>query len=103
MDSVAFHCTICGLLTVLLCTFSLTVATTLKFDGTQYVRVTLPEESHTEVEDISLRFRTKRSTGLLLTTMAWGSDDQLQLRLVTGRVQMVIQLGNTSKVCRNVL
>lgn len=80
------------------CSLSLAVATTLKFDGSQYVRVTLPEESRTEVEDISVRFRTKQPEGLLLTTRSWNSADQLELKLVTGQVQLHVELGDASKV-----
>ena len=93
------------ILRLLLLTFSyfslsaLAVATTLSFDGTQYMRITMPEESRTEAEDISIRFKTRRSNGLLFATTSTKTADRLELMLEGGQVRLDVNLGSGSKVC----
>lgn len=70
------------------------VASTLNFDGGQYMKVTFPEESVTEVEDISLRFRTERESGLLLVTSSQKSSDMLLLYLDRGKLKLEISISN---------
>ena len=88
---------------LILCCFPLfshanAVATTLRFDGTQYVHVRLPEASITEVEDISLRFRTRQASGVLLTTASQKVEDLLELRLHEGRLELTVTLDNHTLV-----
>ena len=68
------------------------------FDGAQYVLVTLPKESFTEAEDISLRFRTVRSHGILSLMASSKSTDTLEIYLEHGAVKLTISLGSGSKV-----
>lgn len=70
------------------------VASTLNFDGGQYMKVAFPEESVTEVEDISLRFRTERESGLLLVTSSQKSSDMLLLYLDRGKLKLEISISN---------
>ncbi len=79
--------------------FALVVATTLSFDGTQYMRITMPEESRTEAEDVSLRFKTRRSNGLLFATTSTKTSDRLEVMIEGGRVRVDVNLGSGSKVC----
>ena len=74
------------------------VPPTLKFDGAQYVLVTLPEESLTEAEDISLRLRTVHSHGILVLTSSDKSKDRLEIYLEHGAIKLTITLGSGSKV-----
>lgn len=75
-----------------------TAATTLTFDKSQYALITLPEESYTESEDISLRFRTIHTAGLLLMTRSSLSTDAIELFLERGACKLTISLGPRSKV-----
>nr|XP_022331115.1 neurexin-1-like isoform X8 [Crassostrea virginica] len=70
------------------------VAPTLTFDGGQYMKVVFPEESVTEVEDISLRFRTERESGLLLVTSSQKSSDNLLMYLDRGKLKLEISISN---------
>ncbi|XP_052769324.1 neurexin-1-like isoform X2 [Mya arenaria] len=72
-------------------------ATTLSFDEAQYVLVTLPEETSTEAEDISLRFRTIKARGLLLLTRGTMTDDSIELFLERGACKLTISLGPRSR------
>ncbi len=74
------------------------VATTLSFDGTQFMSVRMNEGSTTEVEEISLRFRTRRPNGLLFVTTSSKSKDCLELMLEGGRVRFDVNLGSGKKV-----
>ena len=73
-------------------------ATTLRFDGTQYMKILLPEESSTTVEDISLRFKSRRPNGLLFATMSSKSNDRLELMLEGARIRFDVNLGSGSRV-----
>ncbi|XP_060602155.1 neurexin-1-like isoform X2 [Ruditapes philippinarum] len=70
---------------------------TISFSEAQYVMVTLPQESYTEAEDISLRFRTVRSSGLLLVTSSSTSEDAIELYLERGACKLSISLGRGTK------
>ncbi|XP_052272196.1 neurexin-1-like [Dreissena polymorpha] len=72
-------------------------ATTLSFDQSQYVMVTLPQETSTEAEDISLRFRTSQANGLLLMTHALMPGDSIELFLERGACKLTVTLGQRSK------
>ncbi|XP_061165140.1 neurexin-1-like isoform X3 [Saccostrea echinata] len=68
------------------------VAASLSFDGGQYMKVVFPEESETEVEDVSLRFQTERESGLLLVTSSQKSADSLMLYLDRGKLKLEINI-----------
>lgn len=69
-------------------------ASTLNFDGGQYMKVVFPEESVTEVEEISLQFQTERESGLLLVTSSQKSSDMLLLYLDRGKLKLEISINN---------
>ncbi|ELU16319.1 hypothetical protein CAPTEDRAFT_22004, partial [Capitella teleta] len=73
------------------------VAVSLGFDGSQFMEIPLPEESTSEVEDISLRFRTERADGLLFATLSNSSVDRLEVMLDAGQLRMDINLGTGTK------
>lgn len=62
------------------------------------MKVAFPEESVTEVEDISLRFRTERESGLLLVTSSQKSSDMLLLYLDRGKLKLEISISNQKEV-----
>nr|CAD7425077.1 unnamed protein product [Timema monikensis] len=75
-------------------------ATTLTFNGSQHMLISVPEESRTQTEDVTLRFRTTRPLGLLLTTSTEQSADRLELAVAGGRVRLTIRLGDKEKGCK---
>uniref|UniRef100_T1J5X7 Uncharacterized protein n=1 Tax=Strigamia maritima TaxID=126957 RepID=T1J5X7_STRMM len=73
-------------------------ATTLNFNGDQYLRVSLPDESHTQAEDLVLRFRTTRPSGLLLASTTEKTTDRLEVAMELGRIKLAIHLGDKEKI-----
>lgn len=75
-------------------------ASTLSFDGSQYLQIDIPEGSRTQAEDVQLRFRTPRPGGLLLATTASekAEGSYLVIGLEGGRLKIVINLGDKDKV-----
>lgn len=73
-------------------------ASTLNFDGGQYMKMVFPEESVTEVEEISLQFQTERESGLLLVTSSQKSSDMLLLYLDRGKLKLEISINNKREV-----
>ncbi|XP_042239812.1 neurexin-1-like isoform X3 [Homarus americanus] len=73
-------------------------AATLSFDGTQYVRMFSDQESNTQAEDITFRFRTDRPVGLLFGTTSIQSSDKLELALQAGKLRLTVKLGDRDKV-----
>ncbi|XP_013396315.1 neurexin-2-like isoform X1 [Lingula anatina] len=71
-------------------------ATTLSFNGEQYVKISLPQESRAEAEDISLRFKTRRQGGLLFATLSQKTSDKMVLTLEGGRARLDVNLGSGS-------
>uniref|UniRef100_A0A8C7RYF8 Neurexin 2 n=1 Tax=Oncorhynchus mykiss TaxID=8022 RepID=A0A8C7RYF8_ONCMY len=67
-------------------------ATVLSYDGSMYLKVTLPVSMHTEAEDVALRFMSQRAFGLLLATTSQDSADTLRLELEAGRVKLTVNL-----------
>ncbi|KAJ9589944.1 hypothetical protein L9F63_016928, partial [Diploptera punctata] len=67
-------------------------ATTLTFNGSQHMLITMPDEFRTQTEDVTLRFRTTRPLGLLLTTSTEQSADRLELAVAGGRVRLTARL-----------
>ncbi|XP_048259836.1 neurexin-1-like isoform X2 [Haliotis rufescens] len=74
-----------------------TAATSLRFDGTQYVKVKFPEESSTEAEDISMRFRTMHPNGLLFMTTSDKTSDRMELYLEAGALELRVDVGSGTK------
>jgi leucine-rich repeat transmembrane neuronal protein 1/2 len=83
---------------LILCALFCPVAVSLGFDGSQFMEIPLPEESVTEVEDITLRFRTERQDGLLFATLSNTSVDRLEVMLDAGQLRLDINLGFGTKV-----
>lgn len=55
--------------------------------------------TRTQTEELVLRFKTTRPTGLLLLTSAEShSPDRLEISLVAGRVRASVRLGDREKV-----
>ncbi|GIY63430.1 hypothetical protein CDAR_531741 [Caerostris darwini] len=73
-------------------------ASTLSFDGSQYMKIDIPEGSKTQAEDVQLRFRTPRPGGLLLATTTDKATTFLVVGLENGRLKIVINLGDKDKV-----
>ncbi|XP_075044895.1 neurexin-2-beta isoform X17 [Mixophyes fleayi] len=68
-------------------------AAILSYDGSMYLKVLLPGVTHTEAEDVSLRFMSQRAYGLLLATTSKESADTLRLELDGGKVKLTVNLG----------
>ncbi|XP_056383403.1 neurexin-2-beta isoform X10 [Hyla sarda] len=68
-------------------------AAVLSYDGSMYLKVLLPGVTHTEAEDVSLRFMSQRAYGLLLATTSKESADTLRLELDGGKVKLTVNLG----------
>ena len=76
-----------------------TDATTLSFDGKQFLNILLPEESHTQAELIQLRFRTTRPNGLLMSTTSNDkSMSHFSLSLENSRAKVSINFGEGVRV-----
>ncbi|XP_076318595.1 neurexin 1-like [Tachypleus tridentatus] len=73
-------------------------ATTLSFDGEQYMKIQIPEISRTQAEDVRLRFRTTRPNGLLLATTLEKSVSHLVVALESGSIKVILNLGDGNKV-----
>ncbi|GAB1597700.1 neurexin-2-like isoform X5 [Argonauta hians] len=73
------------------------VASTLHFEGTHFMKITLEGESKTEIEDISLRFNTVRPRGLLFLAASGKSKDIMELTLESGTIKFTIKLGSGTR------
>lgn len=74
---------------------------TLAFNGSQHMTVWVggSKGTRTQTEELVLRFKTTRPTGLLLLTSAESnSPDRLEISLVAGRVRASVRLGDREKV-----
>lgn len=58
----------------------------------------MPEDSKTQVEEISLRFKTSKPSGLLLATSLENSLDKIQITLEQGIAKAKLHIGNQEKV-----
>ncbi|XP_063801301.1 neurexin-2-beta isoform X15 [Pseudophryne corroboree] len=74
-------------------------AAVLSYDGSMYLKVLLPGVTHTEAEDVSLRFMSQRAYGLLLATTSKESADTLRLELDGGKVKLTVNLDCIRIVC----
>uniref|UniRef100_A0A1I8PXC0 Neurexin-1 n=1 Tax=Stomoxys calcitrans TaxID=35570 RepID=A0A1I8PXC0_STOCA len=73
---------------------------TLVFNGTQHMTVWLGngQGTKTQTEELLLRFKTGRPTGLLLMTSAESnSPDRLEIALVAGRIRASVRLSDREK------
>ena len=75
-------------------------STTVSFDGNQFMLVSLPEVEQTEAEDIDVRFKTRRSNGLILATTVANRTDSLQIRIEAGQVFVDLTLGDSVEVIK---
>ncbi|XP_058435496.1 neurexin-2-beta isoform X28 [Marmota monax] len=67
-------------------------ATVLSYDGSMYMKITLPNAVHTEAEDVSLRFMSQRAYGLMMATTSRESADTLRLELDGGQMKLTVNL-----------
>ncbi|XP_057208251.1 neurexin 3b isoform X14 [Triplophysa rosa] len=67
-------------------------ASILSYDGSMYMKVVMPTVTHTEAEDVSLRFMSQRAFGLLMAATSRESADTLRLELDSGRVKLTVNL-----------
>lgn len=58
----------------------------------------MPEDSRTQAEEISLRFKTTKPKGLLLATSSESSSDRLQISLDKGTAKLRIHIGGKERV-----
>ncbi|XP_067618490.1 neurexin 1 isoform X1 [Eurosta solidaginis] len=73
---------------------------TLAFNGTQHMTVWLGngQGTKTQTEELIIRFKTSRPTGLILLTSAESnSPDRLEIALVAGRVRASVRLSDREK------
>lgn len=73
-------------------------ASILHLNGSQQMTILMPDDSRTQAEEISLRFRTSEPSGLLLATSADSSSDCLQLYLENGVAKLRIHIQSHEKV-----
>lgn len=74
---------------------------TLAFNGSQHMTVWLGngQGTKTQTEELIIRFKTSRPTGLILLTSAESnSPDRLEIALVAGRVRASVRLSDREKV-----
>lgn len=70
----------------------------LSFNGDQYFKLALPHESVTQAEDLYIRFRSMKSSGLLLAATSQTLVNFLVISLDSGRLKVALNLGEGSKV-----
>ncbi|KAK0080605.1 hypothetical protein PV325_013664 [Microctonus aethiopoides] len=73
-------------------------ASTLHLNGSQQLTALMPEDSKTQAEEISLRFRTTKPKGLLLATSLENSSARLQLSLEKGIAKLKIHIGGRERI-----
>nr|XP_023663524.1 neurexin-3a-like isoform X10 [Paramormyrops kingsleyae] len=67
-------------------------ASILSYDGSMFMKISMPTAMHTEAEDVSLRFMSQRAYGLLMAATSRDSADTLRLELDGGRVKLTVNL-----------
>ncbi|OTF69070.1 neurexin-1b-alpha-like protein [Euroglyphus maynei] len=71
-------------------------AATVSFNGEQYMTILLPEETQTQAESLSLRFKTNKPNGLLFTTShSYLEDHFMTLSLESGSIRLDFNYGDT--------
>lgn len=69
------------------------------FNGDQYIRLSLPEESKTQAEDIYLRFKTLKSSGLIMATSSKShSMNHLIILLEHSHLKVILNMGEGNRV-----
>lgn len=58
----------------------------------------MPEDSKTQVEEISMRFKTSKPSGILLATSRENSFDRIQITLDQGTAKAKLHIGDQEKV-----
>ena len=66
-------------------------------DSQSYMEVDRKEEKKSEVEDISLRFRTMEMTGLIFLSKSQEVEDRLEIGLFGGQVKINLRIGQQEK------
>uniref|UniRef100_A0A0C9QZT5 NRX3A_1 protein n=4 Tax=Fopius arisanus TaxID=64838 RepID=A0A0C9QZT5_9HYME len=73
-------------------------ASILHLNGSQQLTALMPEDSRTQAEEISMRFKTTKPKGLLLATSFENSSDRLQISLEQGVARVRVHIGGREKV-----
>ncbi|XP_008554083.1 neurexin-3 [Microplitis demolitor] len=76
-------------------------ASILHLNGSQQMTILMPEDSKTQAEEISVRFRTSQQNGLLLATSLETSSDCLQIFLDQGIAKLRISIQNQEKILQS--
>ena len=66
-------------------------------DSESYMEVDRKQEVKSEVEDISLRFRTMEMSGLIFLSKSQEGTDSLEIGLVGGQVRISLRIGQSEK------
>ena len=66
-------------------------------DSGSYMEVDRKQEKKSEVEDISLRFRTMEMTGLIFLSKSPEVTDSLEIGLIGGQVRISLKIGHYEK------
>ncbi|XP_024085653.1 neurexin-2 isoform X2 [Cimex lectularius] len=72
-------------------------ATTLTFNGSQYMTIRLARELRSQTEEVRFRFRTTRPVSLLFVTSTEQSGDRLQFTVTSGKLRLNLRLGDKEK------
>lgn len=70
----------------------------VSFNGDQFFKLALPHESVTQAEDVYLRFRSMKASGLILAGVSQTLAHFLVIFLDAGRLKVVLNLGEGNKV-----
>lgn len=70
----------------------------LSFSGDQFFKLDFPHESVTQAEDLYLRFRSMKSSGLILAGTSETLVNFLVVSLDSGRLKVLLNLGEGNKV-----
>lgn len=85
---------------LVVCSFVL-VAPFVAFSGQQYLRVNVQPTYRSHTNDISLRFKTLKDSGLLFETSNRAADDRLSAMLENGQVKVETNLGGSPRVSKS--
>ena len=69
----------------------------MEFSSESYMEMDRKLEKKSEVEDISLRFRTMEMTGLIFLSKSQEATDSLEIGLFGGQVQISLRIGHHQK------
>ena len=77
--------------------FLCAVSPTLSFNGSQNVLVKMPANTTSQVEHLTVRFKTIRPAGLLFAA-SHKSGDRIEIGVFGGKIRLFIQINNREKV-----